>query len=172
MHNGKRVRLQCWYLVLCCWQKFRNSRLVGGILAVVASLAGPEPARLDRCCWVNWLTFICRTSHAESRYRSMQANGCRRVHWSLEGRSKARNTVIKPHCLLAASTCSIARSKFDVKISMVKIFAVFIFVSRGFIRNIRKLAPYENFPLYGIILHTHARTRTHTHTHNSPGNIT
>ena len=45
--------------------------------------------------------------------------------------------------------CSIARSKFYAKISMVKIFAVFIFVSRGFMRNIRKLAPYENFPLYG-----------------------
>ena len=35
---------------LCCWQEFRNSRLVGGILAVVASL---DPARLDCCCSVN-----------------------------------------------------------------------------------------------------------------------
>ena len=39
----------------------------------------------------------------------------------------------KCHRLLAASTCSIAHAKFDVKISTIKIFAVFIFISRGFI---------------------------------------
>ena len=125
-------------LGLCCWQlRMTNSRLVGGILT-------------DRCCSVNWLTFICRTSHTESHYRSKLTgvDGSTGV-WKAVQRLEI-NTVIKCHRLLAASTCSIACSKFDVKISTVKIFAVFIFVSRGFIRNIQKLALYENFPLYGI----------------------
>ena len=43
-----------------------------------------------------------------------------------------------------ASTCV-----FDViKISNVKLFVDFIFVRRGIIRNIRKFAPIQKFPLY------------------------
>ena len=42
---------------------------------------------------------------------------------------------------------------FDViKISNVKLFVDFIFVRRGIIRNIRKFAPIQNFPLYGNII--------------------
>ena len=112
-----------------------NSRLVGGILA-------------DRCCSVN---LTCRTSHVESRYRSRLTgvDGSTGV-WKAVRRLEIPLKRHRHDCLVAASACSIAHSKFDIKILTVKIFAVFIFVSRGFIRNIRKLAPYENFPLYGI----------------------
>ena len=49
-----------------------------------------------------------------------------------------------------ASTCV-----FDViKIFNVKLFVDFIFVRRGIIRNIRKFAPIQNFPLYGRFPHT------------------
>ena len=74
------------------------------------------------------------------------------VHWGLEGRPKAGNTSTAPSLYLRVSMWEIARSKFDViKISNVKIFVDFIFVRRDIIRNIRKFAPIQNFPLYGIL---------------------
>ena len=45
-----------------------------------------------------------------------------------------------------------SHSKCDgIKISNVKLFVVFIFVWRAIIRNIRKFAPIQNFPLYSIL---------------------
>ena len=67
---------------------------------------------------------------------SSQANGCRWVHWNLVGCSKARSTVtnaLLAHCFYVFDCLF----KFDVKISTVKIF---IFVSRGFIRNVQHFA--------------------------------
>ena len=74
------------------------------------------------------------------------------LEWGLEGCPKAGNTGTTPSLYLRISTWEIAHSKFDViKISNAKIFIDFIFVRRGIIRNIRKFAPIQNFPLYGII---------------------
>ena len=36
------------------------------------------------------------------------------------------------------------------KFSIVQIFVVFIFACRTCMQNMQKIAPYENFPLYGI----------------------
>ena len=59
-----------------------------------------------------------------------------------------------PHKAIALSTYHVGdcwRSKCDgIKISNVKLFVVFIFVWRAIIRNIRKFALIQNFPLYGI----------------------
>ena len=57
-------------------------------------------------------------------------------------------------CLYHKSRSSprVARSKFTQKISMVQISVVSISACRTFMRNMGKLAPCENFPLYGIWL--------------------
>ena len=99
-------------------EKMTNSRLVGGTLA-------------DRCCSMN--TAYCHMSHfPQTRYRRRLTG----VHGGSTGVWKAVRTLEIP--LLGASTCLIARSKVVVKISTVKIFAVFIFVSRGFIQNLHR----------------------------------
>ena len=58
------------------------------------------------------------------------------------------------HKAIALSTYHVGdcpRSKCDgIKISNVKLFVVFIFVWLAIIRNIRKFALIQNFPLYGI----------------------
>ena len=58
------------------------------------------------------------------------------------------------HKAIALSTYHVgdcSRSKCDgIKILNVKPFVVFIIVWRAIIRNIRKFAPIQNFPLYGI----------------------
>ena len=98
-------------------EKMTNSHLVGGILA-------------DRCCSMNLA--YCYLSHfPQTRYhrRLTGVDGSTGV-W------KAVQTLeipLQTPSLARASTCSIAHSKFDVTI---KIFAVFIFVYRGFIQNI------------------------------------
>ena len=46
------------------------------------------------------------------------------------------------------------------KISNVQIVVIFIFAHSRHIRNIRKFAPYENFPLYDTIIHASYTTRS------------
>ena len=49
---------------------------------------------------------------------------------------------------------------FDViKILNVKLFVDFIFVRPGIICNIRKFAPIQNFPLYGILIRNLVNTK-------------
>ena len=50
----------------------------------------------------------------------------------------------------ATHLCRRSKVAGDLKISNVKNFAIFNFVCTANIRNIRKFAPYENFPPYGI----------------------
>ena len=65
----------------------------------------------------------------------------------LVDRSKSRHNTSCPYSIFTA--CS--EVKVHAKISIVEIFVVFIFACRTCMRNMRKLAPCENFPLYGII---------------------
>ena len=62
----------------------------------------------------------------------------------------------RPSLLLSISNCSVLlvlESKVLTfsKFRMEKIFIVQIFVSWSFVRNMRNFAPYETFPLYGML---------------------
>jgi len=91
--------------------------------------------------------YLNASHFSQPRYRR-RAKGCRQGplgsgRWS-EG-WKCHRFITVP-CINR-----IARSKFDaVEFQTEKNFTVFIFACRGFIRNIRKSAPFEIFPLYSI----------------------
>ena len=99
MHNGERVPHLAPGLLLLV-----NSCLVASILA-------------DCCCSVN-LAYFHVLHFSQPRYR------CRRRLTDLDGLECWRYRPLQCHHLLAASTCLTGRSKFDVQIFSVKIFAV------------------------------------------------
>ena len=68
------------------------------------------------------------------------------IHWDWEGHSAS-----KPLQNSCTETLLAPRSALRAAARAVQIFAVFIFEYGASIRNIRKFAPFENFPLYGIM---------------------
>ena len=104
-------------------EKMTNSHLEGGILA--------------DCCSSMHLAY-CHLSHfPQTRYcrRLTGVDGSTGVH------SNARNTIRNAIACSLLPRVWLPVPKFDIKIS-----TVFIFVHQ----NIRKFAPYDKFPLYGI----------------------
>ena len=95
-------------------QGISNSHLVGGILA-------------DRCS-VNLA--YCHLSHfPQARYRR-----CRWVHWSLEGHSKASNTVTNTIACSLLPRVLLPIQNLTLKFQLLKFsHYLFKFVSRGFI---------------------------------------
>ena len=65
------------------------------------------------------------------------------IHWDWEGHS-----VSKPLQSSCTETLLAPRTALRAAAHAVQIFTVFIFEYGVSIRNIRKFAPFENFPLY------------------------
>ena len=69
------------------------------------------------------------------------------IHWYWEGHS-----ALKPPQSNCTETLLAPQTALRAAARAVQIFAVFIFEYGASIRNIRKFAPFENFPLYGMCL--------------------
>ena len=67
------------------------------------------------------------------------------IHWDWEGHSAS-----KPLQSSCTETLLAPRTALRAAARAVQIFVVFIFKYEASIQNIRKFAPFENFPLYGI----------------------
>ena len=66
------------------------------------------------------------------------------IHWDWEGHSAS-----KPLQSSCAETLLAPRTVLRAAARAIQIFTVFIFEYGASIRNIRKFAPFKNFPLYG-----------------------
>ena len=135
MHNGERVpRLQCWYLGLCCWREMTISYLVGGILADRSlvprrSVIGTR-LRRSLLLWMN-LAYCLTVTGVWKAVRTPEI--------PLQTPLLARRLCVR--LPVQNLTLKFRRLKFS------RFLFSYLEASYGIIR---KLAPYENFPLYGI----------------------
>ena len=92
------------------------------------------------------LCLLQRITLLKPRYRC-RAKGCRPESTGVTVWKVVRRLEVEHHASLLLPCVRITR--FSVNFHICKNF---IFVSRGFIRNVRKFALFENFPLYGTLL--------------------